>query len=99
MRGCGDCNTLQHTATHFNVLQNTATHSNTLQRAATYYITYITLQALREAVVTATHCNTTTHCNTLQRAATRCNTQQRCLGRVPFHILFYGFWIGIYAYG
>jgi len=59
------CNTLQHTATHYNIthasLRSPPLSCNTLQH-------------------TATHCNamqhTTTHCNTLQHTATQCNTLQ-----------------------
>jgi len=82
------CNTLQHTATHFQQQHKgrvpntpdklkyweTATHCNTAQHTATHYNT---LQH------TATHCNTLvpkppTDCNTrrLQHTATHCNTLQ-----------------------
>ena len=57
----GQCNTLQHTATHYKTLQHTATRCNTLQHAATHYNT---LQH------TATYCilhHTAPHCNILLR--------------------------------
>ena len=82
----GQCNTLQHTATHCITLQHTATHCNTLHHTATHCIT---MQH------TATHCitqhYTTSHCNTLQHtasysitlqhAATRCITLQLTASR------------------
>jgi len=73
----GNCNTLQHTATHCNTLQHTATHCNTLQHTASR------CKSLQlETAIWNSHnnCNTlqhtATHCNTLQHTATHCNTLQ-----------------------
>jgi len=82
------CNTLQHTATHYNThcnapfhtLQHTAIHCNTLQLAEGGYNCQVTVSA--EPIVCATHCSTldhtATHCNTHCNAHffTHCNTLQ-----------------------
>ena len=61
----GNCNTLQHTATHCNTLHHTATHRHTL-----HHRTHCnTCNALQH---TATHYNTLQYSkNTLQHSATR----------------------------
>ena len=53
------CNTLQHTATHYNILQQPAAHCDTLQRTAAHCSTLQHIAA---------------HCNTLQRTAAHCST-------------------------
>ena len=72
----GNCNTLQHTATHRNIPQHTATHRNTLQHTATHCNTLQHTTTRRNTLQhTATHrtrsSNTATHCNTLQHTATQ----------------------------
>ena len=67
-----DCNTLQHTETHYSTLQHTATHCKT---RSTNWRDVILLP-----LSCNTHCNTlqhtATHCNALQPTATHCNTLQ-----------------------
>ena len=66
------CNTLQHTAAHYNTLQHPAAHCNTLQHTTT------PCTALHHS---ATHCNNTlqhtaTHWNALQHTTTHCSCRQ-----------------------
>jgi len=66
-----DCNTLQHTASHYNTLQLAAPHCNNLKRR------------LRQGYGKHIDCNTpqhtASHCNTLQLTATHCSSLQRRL--------------------
>ena len=83
------CNTLQHTATHYNIFKSrhvcyvdiphacsvAATRCNTLQ-----HIQVTPCLLHRHSARLQYHCNTlqhtATHCNTLQHTATHCNTLQ-----------------------
>ena len=71
-------------ATHCNTLQHTATHYNALNRPSGALACVLgNLLFVAEWCVScaATHCNTlqptATHCNTLQHTATHCSTLQR----------------------
>ena len=81
----GDCNTLQHTATHCNTLLHTATYCNTMQHTATHCnALQHTAKHCNALQRTATHCNcntaqlrhTATHCTTLHHTEPHCNTLQ-----------------------
>ena len=75
----GDCNTLQHTATHVNMLQHTARRCNTRHHLVTSIAESSRVLGYEcRCQVTATHCNTLKHTATHvimpQHTATRCNT-------------------------
>ena len=74
------CNTLQHTAAHYNTLQHITTHCNTLQHAVTHYNT---LQHITTCCNTLPH--TAAHYNTLQHSTSHCNTLQHTAAHYTLH--------------